>query len=423
MLTAFHFASIRPKLQIGIGEGPPLFSTWRRGFLNHHSGLSSKFASVLDRQRALPNKPGPIETISKSYRCSFGSTNPTLIIYAPSHTRTMPARGLQRPVYNLALVREWGEFLRTRQIPCMDMDKGAGDIVSPGIRADFFNTSRYSTYVFNQQSHTPERNEEGAHYAVFSDFTHPLDNALALLDHRQARFVQCLHAKPQDGEGPEEILEHRSSDLMARIRRKCGSGRGETAEVQRWEEFRELRARVFVENKEDALRTARDWTDQENTVWTDGSRLENGAVEATVVFTEEGVWKRKGIYLSRNKEVFDAEIFAIRQALELLDNRNERDTHYTVFSDSQVGICRVQHNRTGLGQVQAVVAITTSEAIISRNNIITLPWTPSHAGVAGNEQADDMAKRAAEEREERASPLYLREVSLSHLSRVTTKAR
>ena len=34
-----------------------------------------------------------------------------------------------------------------------------------------------------------------------------------------------------------------------------------------------------------------------------------------------------------------------------------------------------------------------------------------------------MTRRAAEEREERASPLYLREASLSHLTRVTTEAR
>ena len=49
--------------------------------------------------------------------------------------------------------------------------------------------------------------------------------------------------------------------------------------------------------------------------------------------------------------------------------------------------------------------------------------TPPQNGVEGNEQADEMAKRAAEEREERADPLYLREASLSHLSRATTEAR
>ena len=38
-------------------EGPPLGPTWLRGFLNRHPELSSKFASGLNRQRALSSKP------------------------------------------------------------------------------------------------------------------------------------------------------------------------------------------------------------------------------------------------------------------------------------------------------------------------------------------------------------------------------
>ena len=42
---------------------------------------------------------------------------------------------------------------------------------------------------------------------------------------------------------------------------------------------------------------------------------------------------RKGTYLGKNKEVFDAEVFAILQALNVL-NREEWGQRYTVFSDS-----------------------------------------------------------------------------------------
>ena len=79
------------------------------------------------------------------------------------------------------------------------------------------------------------------------------------MDHRQASFALRLLSRPVDSGGQEEILEHRSNDLTARIRRRCGLKRGEIAEVQRWEEFRELRATVFVERKEDALKTAGEW--------------------------------------------------------------------------------------------------------------------------------------------------------------------
>ena len=42
-------------------SGPPLGSTWLRGFLNHHPEPLSRFVSGLDRQRALSSKPEPIK--------------------------------------------------------------------------------------------------------------------------------------------------------------------------------------------------------------------------------------------------------------------------------------------------------------------------------------------------------------------------
>ena len=64
-----------------------------------------------------------------------------------------------------------------------------------------------------------------------------------------------------------------------------------------------------------------------------------------------------------------------------------------------------------------------SYQIRSRGNDISLRWTPAHQGVDGNEQADAWAKRAAERREGRADPAYLREASLSKLTRVSTERR
>ena len=63
------------------------------------------------------------------------------------------------------------------------------------------------------------------------------------------------------------------------------------------------------------------------------------------------------------------------------------------------------------------------DRITSRDNTVTLRWTPAHAGVEGSHQADEMAKRAAEGGEERAQPPYLLEASLAHLTRKTTETR
>ena len=85
-----------------------------------------------------------------------------------------------------------------------------------------------------------------------------LPPARALLDHRQASFALRLLARPEGSKGQEEILQHRDSELTARVRRRCGLKRSETAEAQKWEEFRTMGAEVYVEKKEDALRTAKE---------------------------------------------------------------------------------------------------------------------------------------------------------------------
>ena len=164
-----------------------------------------------------------------------------------------------------------------------------------------------------------------------------LPPARALLDHRQASFALRLLSRPADSGGQEEILQYRNSELTARIRRRCGLKRGETAEIQKWEQFRVMRAEVFVDKKEEALERAKSWPDedQENTVWADGSRLENRAVGAAVAYRRGGSWKTEGVYLGKNKEVFDAEVYAIGRALEVLNERDEENRQYTVFSDSQ----------------------------------------------------------------------------------------
>ena len=127
-------------------------------------------------------------------------------------------------------------------------------------------------------------------------------------------------------------------------------------------------------------------------------------MEAAVVFKERGAWKERGIYLVRNKEVFDAEIHAVYQAMRTLDNRDESGQRYTIFSDSQAAISRIQHDRTGPGQAQALLIIEVASTIADRDNHITIRWTPSHAGVEGNERADRRARGAAEGIEERAPP-------------------
>ena len=55
--------------------------------------------------------------------------------------------------------------------------------------------------------------------------------------------------------------------------------------------------------------------------------------------------RKKGTYLGKNKDVLDAEVFAILRETRLLDGRDESSQGYTIFSDSQAAISGIQHDR------------------------------------------------------------------------------
>ena len=64
-----------------------------------------------------------------------------------------------------------------------------------------------------------------------------------------------------------------------------------------------------------------------------------------------------------------------------------------------------------------------AKEITERGNTLTLRWTPSHEGFTGNEQADQGAKAAVEGERDTADHSYLKQASLSHLTRITTETR
>ena len=144
---------------------------------------------------------------------------------------------------------------------------------------------------------------------------------------------------------------------------------------------------------------------------------------AAWVWQQNREWKGEGVFLGTNKEVFDAEVYAIREAIRLLDERGEAGQSYTVFSDSQAAIYRVLHEECGPTQALARTAIDSSYRLRARSSDITVRWTPSHQGVAGNERADALARAAASRERAAADPAYLREASPSHLTRLATEAR
>jgi ribonuclease HI len=133
---------------------------------------------------------------------------------------------------------------------------------------------------------------------------------------------------------------------------------------------------------------------------------ESKAVGAGIAWKLGRNWKEKAIPLGRNKEVFNAELYGIQQAISIaLKWGNPRrgpavlNPNYstvTVFSDFQAAIRRVKSNYPGAGQTIAKAIIAKTAILAAIGVSTTIKWVPSHIGIEGNERADKLAKKGAE---------------------------
>ena len=142
-----------------------------------------------------------------------------------------------------------------------------------------------------------------------------------------------------------------------------------------------------------ALAPARCWR-KRGTIRTDGSRLDSGAVGACTWQTSEG-WTGRRFHLGNNKEAFDAEDFAIYQALKIFEERCQPGEKYTIFSDRQPAISRALSDALGPGQQWARAIIEVASWLRESGNEVLILWVPVHAGIQGNEVAGGLAKEAA----------------------------
>jgi hypothetical protein len=70
--------------------------------------------------------------------------------------------------------------------------------------------------------------------------------------------------------------------------------------------------------------------------------------------------------------------------------------HVTVHSDLTAGIARVPHNKRGPGQPRAVKVIRHVQRLRNQGKRLSISWIKGHNGNTGNDCADALAGRAAE---------------------------
>ena len=223
--------------------------------------------------------------------------------------------------------------------------------------------------------------------------------------------------------------------------------KGEMTEPQAWVDGLRLDGHIIIPEKDQALKIAMGWEEKVNTCWTDGSRMDDGGVGCSVVWMEqagtkpkpwvgrntgrlyhplpvtEDTWTGESYHLGKNKDVFDAEVYAIYRAVRRFNRRQEHNASYTVFTDAVEAIRRFRDDHLGPGQQFAIAVIKQCQEMRARGCSLTLRWVPSHKDVAGNELADWLAKIAAKCTLQSVCGDFLSQASLAYLKRRATEER
>lgn len=106
-------------------------------------------------------------------------------------------------------------------------------------------------------------------------------------------------------------------------------------------------------------------------------------------------WTAETFRLGQHAEAFGAELAALVKSLSLIEDRGDSGGCYRIFADSQAAMRRIVSDAPGPGQHLAILGIRIALSTQARGSHVDIHWVPGHAGVEGNEQADQHARAAA----------------------------
>ena len=126
-----------------------------------------------------------------------------------------------------------------------------------------------------------------------------------------------------------------------------------------------------------------------------GGKTYKGQARTFIRTGNESGMRAEAWCLKGEVTAFDAELSALVRGIGLCYLQASRGTAFNIFTDSRAAMTRLQDDRAGPGQQTASRGILTAMRARGRGASITINWVPGHAGVPGNEVADQWASEAA----------------------------
>lgn len=110
---------------------------------------------------------------------------------------------------------------------------------------------------------------------------------------------------------------------------------------------------LIIEQKEKAIREAITGSDLE--LGCDGSKLDTGGTGTAVVWKDRsrGEWQIVKVSLGKNKEIFDAELWGISEAIKVAQDKTRELQHslvISIFCDSQTAINNLREGHSSASQ-------------------------------------------------------------------------
>ena len=179
-------------------------------------------------------------------------------------------------------------------------------------------------------------------------------------------------------------------------------------------------------DKAKAIREHNDLRD-EIMIYTDGSAHDGGVGAAAILYRTGKEPRALTFHLGSDKHhtVYEAEIVGLTLAAKLLMSEAQLTSPVSILIDNKAAIQSGASSLTTAGSYYLIDKFIRMTRIIKNtckaqdiDLQLTVRWIPGHAGIPGNEEADEKAKKAAEGRRHSSPseelPRYLRHGPLPH---------